>query len=126
MNKRSSLLALALALLVTVAGARVFAQTDTSSSLDPETRAKVQQRLDNISTELNLTDAQKQQIKPILQSEVQQLKSVRDNTSLSADQRQSKAKDIHQSSKSQIEGVLTPDQQKKLESMREQAQEDWK
>lgn len=125
MTKRSSLLALALALLVTLTGSRILAQTD-ASSLDPETRAKVQQRLQGISSELNLTDAQKEQLKPILQSEFQQLKSVHDDTSMSADQKQAKAQEIHQSYKSQIGAVLTPDQQKKFATMKEEAQENWK
>jgi Spy/CpxP family protein refolding chaperone len=119
MNKRSNYLALVLTLLVVLTGSRMLAQTE-ESSLDPETRAKVQEHLQHISSELNLTDAQKQQIKPILQNEFQQLKSVSNDTSLSDDQKQAKAREIHQNVKSQIGTILTPEQQKKLATMKEE------
>ena len=77
--------------------------------------------MQHISSELNLSDAQQQQLKPILQNEVQQLKAVKDSTSLSDDAKQAKAKAIHQNAKSQMSTILTPDQQKKLASMSEGA-----
>jgi Spy/CpxP family protein refolding chaperone len=120
MTKRSTALALAFALLIALTGLRIAAQTD-ASSLDPETKAKVQEKLQQISTELNLTDAQKTQLKPILQSEVQQLQAVKNDTSLSSDQKQAKANDIRQSYKSQMSNILTPEQQKKWASMKEEA-----
>ncbi len=122
MSKRSSVLAFVLALLVALTAPRVVAQAQPSA-VDPETKAKVQEKLTKMSTELNLTDAQKQQLQPILQSETQQLKAVKSDTSLSDDQKQAKAKGIHQSYKSQISNILTPDQQKKLATMREEAHE---
>jgi Spy/CpxP family protein refolding chaperone len=125
MTKRGSVLALALALLVALTGVRVLAQTE-STSLDPETKAKVQQKLQQISSQLNLTDDQKTQLKPILQSEYQQLKGVKDDTSLSPEQKQAKTKEIHQTYKSQISNVLTPEQQKKWAAMKEETKENWK
>src|SRR5215469_37354 len=109
MTKRTTALALAFALLIALTGLRVAAQTD-ATSVDPETKAKVQEKLAQISSEFNLTDAQKAQLKPMLQSEVQQLKAVKDDTSLSPDQKEDKSKAIHQSFKSEISGVLTPEQ----------------
>jgi Spy/CpxP family protein refolding chaperone len=128
MNKRSSVLALILALFVALIVPRIVAQaqTDQASTLDPATQAKVQQHLQHISSELNLTDDQKTQLKPILQNEVQQLKAVDNDTSLNPDQKKAKARDIHQSAKSQMATILTPDQQKKLASMKEEAMENWK
>lgn len=122
MNKRNTVLAFVLALLVALTAPRLVAQAQTSA-VDPETQAKVQAKLQHISSELNLTDAQKQQLKPMLQSEVQQLKAVKDDASLSPDQKQAKAQEIRQSFKSQIGNVLTPEQQKKLAAMREGADE---
>jgi Spy/CpxP family protein refolding chaperone len=120
MNKRNTVLAFVLALLVAFTAPRILAQAQTSS-IDPETRAKVQDKLQHISSELNLSDAQQQQLKPILQNEVQQLKAVKDSTSLSDDAKQAKSKAIHQNAKSQMSTILTPDQQKKLASMSEGA-----
>ena len=64
------------------------------------------------------------QLKPILQDEVNQLKAVHDDASLSSDQKKAKASDIHQNYKSQINSVLTPEQQKKLEAMKDSARDD--
>lgn len=122
MSKRSVILAFALTILVALPAPRILAQAQTST-MDPETQAKVQEKLQHISTELNLTDAQKQQLKPMLESEVQQLKAVKDDTSSTPEQKQAKAQEIHQSFKSQIANILTPEQQKKLAAMREGADE---
>ena len=119
MNNKRSVLAVMLALLFGLAIPRATAQTETST-VDPETKAKVQSYLQQISSELNLTDDQKAQIKPILQSEFQQLKTVKDDTTMSADQQKAKAQEIRASAKSQIANILTPEQQKKLATMREQ------
>jgi protein CpxP len=100
-------------------------QSDQAAAgMDEATKAKVQQRLQHISTELNLTDDQKAKIKPLLQEEVSQLKTLRSDTSLSPDQRQAKAKEIHQTYSSQIQAVLTPEQQKKWAEMKEQKKEE--
>ena len=121
MSKKTSIVAFALALLVSLTVPRIVAQTGTSQ-VDPETRAKVQEKLQQISGELNLSDDQKQQLKPILQNEFQQLKAVKDDTSLSDDQKRSKVGEIRGNAKSQMSTILTPDQQKKLETMKEQAE----
>jgi Spy/CpxP family protein refolding chaperone len=121
MSKRCSVLAFVLALLVGLTAPRIVAQAQPSA-VDPETKAKVQAKLQQMSTELNLTDAQKQQLQPILQSQAQEIKAVKSDASLSDDQKQAKAKEIHQNYKSQISSILTPDQQKKLATMREEAQ----
>ncbi|HET7871983.1 MAG TPA: hypothetical protein VFL42_05685 [Terriglobales bacterium] len=91
-----------------------------AAGVDPATKQKVQQRLQNLSSELNLTDDQKAKIKPLLQEQVQQLKTVHDDSSLSPDQKQAKMKEIHQTYSSQIQAVLTPEQQKKFAEMKEQ------
>ena len=95
------------------------AATQTDQAVDPETRAKVQAKLQQLSSELNLTDDQKGQIKSIVQDEVQQLKTVKDDASLSPDQKQAKVAEIRQSHKSQMSSILTPEQQKKLDAIKE-------
>ena len=137
MNKRI-LLVLTCALFLAFAGLQGFAQSnadqaapqaapqagsqtmgDPSQAADPDTQAKVKAKLQELSSELNLTDDQKTQLKPILQDEYKQLKAVKADSSLSPDQKKTKAGDIHQSFKSQIGSVLTPEQQKKLAAIRE-------
>src|SRR5215475_5400099 len=132
MNKRS-LLAFACALVLIFAGLRGFAQSTadkaanaasqakddaTQATIDPETKAQVQAKLQQLATELNLTDDQKTQLKPVLQGEFKQLKAVHDDTSISPDQKNAKMKEIHEGAKSQINSILTPEQQKKLAAMK--------
>jgi periplasmic protein CpxP/Spy len=94
------------------------AQSATSAANDATTQAKVQQKLQHLSSELNLTDDQKTKLKPILQNEVSQAKAVRDDSSMSDDAKQAKIKQIHASTKQQMNEILTPDQQQKLAAMK--------
>jgi periplasmic protein CpxP/Spy len=140
--KKRTLPAFACALVLAFAGLQAFAQSgadqaasqatnaasqakdDASQAMvDPETKAKVQAKLQQLATELNLTEDQKTQLKPILQGEFKQLKAVHDDTSLGADQKEAKMKEIHEGAKSQINSILTPEQQKKLAAMKEAQEE---
>jgi Spy/CpxP family protein refolding chaperone len=98
--------------------AKQTAQDATSAVNDATTQAKVQQKLQRLSSELNLTDDQKTKLKPILQNEAGQLKSVNNDSSLSSDAKQAKMKEIHASASQQMNEILTPDQQQKLAAMK--------
>lgn len=126
-------LVLALAAFVAVGCLQVLAQdpqTSGSASQEassmgsnPDVQARVQARLQQLSSELNLTDEQKTKLKPILQSEVEQFRTIANDTSLSQDQRHAKMREVQSTYKSQINAVLTPEQQQKLATMKEQAHE---
>jgi Spy/CpxP family protein refolding chaperone len=88
-----------------------------------EHHATVENRLEEMSKQLNLSDDQKNKLKPILQDEQQQMQAIHNDTSLSHDEKKAKAKEIRESHTSQINEVLTPDQQKKWEEMKKQAKE---
>jgi periplasmic protein CpxP/Spy len=77
-------------------------------------------RLEWLSKELNLTDDQKAKVKPILEDEGKQMKAAREDTSLSQDQKRDKMKQIHETTNSQINDILTPDQQKKFAQLNAQ------
>jgi Spy/CpxP family protein refolding chaperone len=83
-----------------------------------EVSAEVQEKLQKLSSALKLTDDQKTQIKPILQREIQKLKSIRNDPSMSDEQKQAQAQEVHAASHSEIQSLLTPEQQKKLEHMK--------
>jgi Spy/CpxP family protein refolding chaperone len=78
-----------------------------------------QQHLDHLSKMLNLTDAQKAQIKPILENEFTQVQSLHKDTSLSPQDRHTKMRGIHDTTVGQIRPLLTSDQQAKLDSMKQ-------
>jgi Spy/CpxP family protein refolding chaperone len=79
---------------------------------------EVQDALTQISTQLNLTEDQKGKLKPILEKELSQLVGLRNDTSMSNDVKQTKAKAIHDSANSQISAILTPEQQQKWDAMK--------
>jgi Spy/CpxP family protein refolding chaperone len=78
-----------------------------------------QQHLDHLSKMLNLTDDQKTKIKPIIEDTDAQAQNLRKDTSLSPQDRHAKMRDLHDKSMTQIRGLLTPDQQAKLDTMKQ-------
>jgi periplasmic protein CpxP/Spy len=69
---------------------------------------------------LNLTDDQKAQIKQIHEGTRSKIEAVNSDSSLSADQKQAKIRDIRRDTHEQVKKVLTPDQRKQFEeNMRE-------
>jgi Spy/CpxP family protein refolding chaperone len=79
--------------------------------------------LQMLTEKLNLTDEQKAKIKPILEDQEHQLKAIREDTSLSQEQKSAKKKAIHESFHGQINSVLTPEQQAKFKQMKQEAME---
>jgi Spy/CpxP family protein refolding chaperone len=75
------------------------------------------QRLQMMTKQLNLTADQQEKIKPLLESESQQMQTLRGDTSLSREDRMSKMMQIRQSTNDQIKSSLNPDQQQKFEQM---------
>lgn len=76
-----------------------------------------------LSEKLNLTDEQKTKLKPMFEQQGQQMKAVKDDTSLSPEQKKTKMKSIHESFSDQINAVLTPEQQTKFKEMKQEAME---
>jgi hypothetical protein len=83
----------------------------------PTQEAAIAERMQNLSRQLNLTDAQKEKIKPLLLDSAKQVDALRNDTSLTREQRFAKFKQIHESTLAQIRPVLTDEQQKKLDTM---------
>ena len=77
----------------------------------------VDQRMQRMTQALELTGDQQEKIKPILEDEATQTQSLRDNTSLSQQDRMAKMKEIREHTASQINPILNPDQQKKYAEM---------
>jgi hypothetical protein len=75
------------------------------------------QRLQRMTKQLNLTDAQQQQIKPILENESTQMQTLRADSSLSQQDRMDKMMQIRQDTAGQIKPILNADQQKQYEEM---------
>src|SRR5215472_8283847 len=80
---------------------------------------KTDAHLQMLTEKLNLTDEQRTKLKPILQDQSQQQQAVHDDTSLSPEQKTAKMKAIHASFRAQISAALTPEQQAKLQEMKQ-------
>lgn len=79
--------------------------------------------LQMLTEKLNLTPDQQAKLKPLLEDQAQQMKAVRDDSSLSEEQRKAKMKAIHESFHDQMSTVLTPEQQTKLKEMKHDSME---
>lgn len=84
---------------------------------------RAEERLRRMSKDLNLSDDQKEKLKPILQDEVQQMKNVQADNSLSTEQRRKKMRQIHKTYEPQVQAVLTPEQKDKLKSMKQEGRQ---
>jgi Spy/CpxP family protein refolding chaperone len=80
-------------------------------------------QLERLSKELNLTDEQKEKVKPILDEQTKQMHATQEDASLNQEQKRDKMKQVHQTTHSQINDILTPEQQKKFAELKEQQKE---
>jgi Spy/CpxP family protein refolding chaperone len=73
--------------------------------------------VDMMMQNLNLTDDQKTQVQPILEAERQKMRDLRNDSSLSSDDRKAKMKEIRKDTATQLQPILTPDQFAQWKSM---------
>ena len=85
--------------------------------MTPESRLKM------LTEKLDLTDDQQAKLKPILEDESTQMKTLHEDTSLAPEDKKAKMKELHESSTEKINAVLTPDQQSKWKQMKQEMME---
>ena len=83
----------------------------------------VDDQVKHMAKKLNLSDDQQAKLKPILEDQRKQMEQIRDDSSLSRDDRFSKMKSVHENSAAQIKALLNEDQQKKFDKMQEERRE---
>jgi Spy/CpxP family protein refolding chaperone len=98
------------------------AQKDTMGKPDTA-NGEAMSRLNHMAKELNLTDDQKAKIKPLLESEVGDLKGLKADTSMTPQQKKAKAMEVHDKYAPQIQAILTPEQQEKWKAMKQEMME---
>ena len=96
------------------------AQAQTENGMHQGQRAGLLERL---SKELSLTDEQRAKVKPILDEQTKQMHATQEDSSLTQEQKHQKMKQIHETTHSQINDLLTPEQQKKFAALKEQPKE---
>ncbi len=88
---------------------------------DRELEKVAAERLQEISTQLNLTEDQKEKIKPVLLKEAPKLKALKDDTSLTRRKRFQGLRAIMDETSASLKPILTADQLKALQKMRDDA-----
>ena len=83
----------------------------------------VDDQLKHLTKKLKLSDDQQTKLKPILEEQRKQMDQIREDSSLSRQDRFSKMRELRQSSDTQIKSVLDEDQQKNFDKMRTEQQE---
>lgn len=73
----------------------------------------------SVEDELNLTQDQKQKIAEVVDDENKQISTVRNDTSMSMEQKQQKVLQIRQEGAPRIKAILTPDQLQKLSAIQQ-------
>ena len=79
----------------------------------------VERRIEMMSKNLNLTEQQKKDVKPIFENEMKEMRTVREDSSLTPEQKREKTKAIQQTTRESINKILTSEQQKKYAEMEE-------
>jgi len=86
----------------------------------PGRGGNVENRLEMMSRQLNLTDEQREKIRPILRHEVDRIREVRNNGSLTQREARRRTQMIRKNTRQQVAAVLTPEQRKQWQEMRQE------
>ena len=109
-------------------GLSAFAQDQSAPAPPPMSgqrgqRMNPDKQLERLTKTLNLSSDQQTQIKPILENQQQQMMQIRQDQTLSREDRMTKAQGVRDDSKSKIEAVLNDQQKQKYEEMQQKMQE---
>ena len=78
----------------------------------------IEQRMERLTEELKLTDAQKPKVKAVLEATAKKAQDLRGDSSVPREERREKMQAIMQDESKQMKGILTPDQYTQYEKMR--------
>lgn len=94
---------------------------NTNSTARPGRRGpNVQQRVERLSTELKLTDDQKTKVTALFEKEAKQGRELRDDTSLSREERRDKMRGMRQEQMKELKTILTSEQFDKFQQLRQE------
>jgi len=117
MQKTWSLI-LTLALFPPFGGLGAIAQTANTNpqSRRPtdDTRDPVRERVEFLSRELSLSSEQKRKLQEILERSMREVEAMKNDKSLTEDQKSDREKQINKTRRSQIDAILTPEQRQEL------------
>ncbi len=124
MNRSFVSAALALTLVLPLAGSVAFAQAATDPAMQNQVQSAPAHRPHDphkmamkLGRKLNLSADQTARVEPILAERQQKIEAVKANTSLTPDQMHQQLHAIGKSTHAELAGVLTPDQMQQMKSM---------
>jgi len=85
-----------------------------------------QKRLARMKADLNLSDDQVAKIQDQRQRSMEQMRAIRDNTTLSSEEKKEQMMDLRKRSHDSMHSILTAGQLKKMEDMRNKRMSNWK
>ena len=94
--------------------------TTTTKPSKAERKAKRKERHEKMANELGLTADQKTQLKSLRDDQRKQMQAVKNDSSLSAEQKQAKMKEIHKAGMEKRDALLTPEQREKMQHIRDE------
>lgn len=121
-------LSVALAGSIIAAEIPALAQTATDSQSNATTQqseghwhhgGKHRDRMARMAKKLNLSQDQQDKLKPIFEKQREQAKAIKNDGSLTPDQKKEKFQALRQDTMAQMNGILTPEQQQQWQQMRE-------
>jgi Spy/CpxP family protein refolding chaperone len=120
-NSVSLIAALTLGFLLCCSGF-ASAQTNTNATTRSARRVTVKQRVEQMATELKLTDDQKTKITTLLDNQSKKRRELRADTSLSRKDRRDQVRALMLDQSKQMKEILTPEQFEKWQKMRPEGQ----
>ena len=126
--KKNAIHFLTLALALALLSLPVVAQTSSTETTGEghgrhHGKASVDERVQHLTQKLNLTSDQQAKVKSILEDQHNQMASLKQDTSMSEQDRHAKFQQIHQDTQQKIRGVLNDDQKAKFDQMEAQHKE---
>jgi Spy/CpxP family protein refolding chaperone len=113
---KTSLKVLFAALSLAVCAAVPLAQAADATAKKERAAKAANDRLEQLTTQLSLTDDQKPKVEAILNDEQQAVANLRKDKTLTPEARKEKQKELSDASKEKIRALLTPEQAAKLDS----------
>jgi hypothetical protein len=115
----------AVVLLAMAVGTPLVAQDNMSQGTmgSQPNKAEIAAKLEKISTALQLSPAQKQQMLPILKEEAPKIQAIKSNTSLGPLQKAMQLRQVGEATDAKVQPILSPEQYQKWQAMRAQERE---
>lgn len=108
-----------LALTATLAAGSTSFAADKNAADRPAKGEKLG-KMGKQMAQLDLTAAQKEQLRPVLQEAQEQRKALKADTTLTPEQKKAKMKENRAATQAKINAILTPEQQQKLKELRKE------